>query len=184
MSAHPSTPTSGCFPLVITSTQKAFCSELDSARPQEEAPILVHRPRYLWHMGFSTCGSWAQLPHNIWDLPGTGIKPASPALQGRSLTTETPGKPWNNVLLKMVLSSRCVILVSRFKVSIPNPFIPFPYSEHHYHGNRKPSYYNNHSDGCFLGYHMYRTIPLRLQRRNPCSPQILKLSVREAQKII
>ena len=84
----------------------------------------------------------------------------------------------------MVLSSRCVILVSRFKVSIPNPFIPFPYSEHHYHGNRKPSYYNNHSDGCFLGYHMYRTIPLRLQRRNPCSPQILKLSVREAQKII
>ena len=31
----------------------------------------------------------------MWDLPGPGIEPASPALQGRLLTTGPPGKPKN-----------------------------------------------------------------------------------------
>jgi len=29
----------------------------------------------------------------MWDLPGPGIKPMSPALAGRFFTTEPPGKP-------------------------------------------------------------------------------------------
>ena len=29
----------------------------------------------------------------MWDLPGPGIEPASPALAGRSFTTEPPRKP-------------------------------------------------------------------------------------------
>ena len=29
----------------------------------------------------------------MWDLPGPGIKPMSPALAGGYLTTEPPGKP-------------------------------------------------------------------------------------------
>ena len=29
----------------------------------------------------------------MWDLPQPGIKPLSPALQGRFLTTGPPGKP-------------------------------------------------------------------------------------------
>ena len=31
----------------------------------------------------------------MWDLPGLGIKPMSPALAGRCLATEPPGKPRN-----------------------------------------------------------------------------------------
>jgi len=29
----------------------------------------------------------------MWDLPGSGIEPVSPALAGEFFTTETPGKP-------------------------------------------------------------------------------------------
>ena len=41
----------------------------------------------------STCGARASLLHSMWDLPGPGIEPVSPALAGRFLTTEPPGKP-------------------------------------------------------------------------------------------
>ena len=70
------------------------------------------RPRglqYLWSMGsvvvahgLSSCGSWAverklsscdaYLLHGMWDLPGRGFEPMSPALAGRFLTTAPPGK--------------------------------------------------------------------------------------------
>ena len=39
-----------------------------------------------------SCGTRAQLLHSMWDLPGTGIKPVSPALAGRFFTTESPRK--------------------------------------------------------------------------------------------
>ena len=55
--------------------------------------------------GFSSCGSWA-LEHRLsscgaravllrgmWDLPGPGLEPVSPALAGGFLTTVPPGKP-------------------------------------------------------------------------------------------
>ena len=32
----------------------------------------------------------------MWNLPGPGIKPVSPALAGRFFTTEPPRKPWSN----------------------------------------------------------------------------------------
>ena len=41
----------------------------------------------------SSCGSRAQLLHGMWDLPGPGIEPVSPALAGGFLTTVPPGKP-------------------------------------------------------------------------------------------
>ena len=41
----------------------------------------------------SNCGSQAQLLHVMWDLPRPGLKPVSPALVGRFLTTVPPGKP-------------------------------------------------------------------------------------------
>ena len=40
----------------------------------------------------SSCGTWAQLLHRMWDLPGPGIEPMSPALAGGFLTTAPPGK--------------------------------------------------------------------------------------------
>ena len=40
-----------------------------------------------------SCGTWAQLLHGLWNLPGSGIKPVAPALAGGFFTTELPGKP-------------------------------------------------------------------------------------------
>ena len=53
--------------------------------------------------GFSSRSTWAQLwrmglhrmlllPCNMWNLPGPGIKPMSPSLAGRFLSTVPPGK--------------------------------------------------------------------------------------------
>ena len=54
----------------------------------------------LWHAGsvvvalrLSSCGARAQLLCGIWDLPGPGLEPVSPALAGGFLTTAPPGKP-------------------------------------------------------------------------------------------
>ena len=64
---------------------------------------------FLWsvgsrHAGFSSCGSralegklsscgtWALLLRSMWDLPGPGLEPVSPALAGEFLTTAPPGK--------------------------------------------------------------------------------------------
>ena len=34
----------------------------------------------------------------MWDLPGPGLEPVSPALAGEFLTTAPPGKPGNDFL--------------------------------------------------------------------------------------
>ena len=41
----------------------------------------------------NSCGTWAQLPHGMWDLLGPGIEPVSPAFARGCSTTEPPGKP-------------------------------------------------------------------------------------------
>ena len=41
----------------------------------------------------SSCGSRAQLLRGMWDLPGPGLEPMSPALTGRFSSTAPPGKP-------------------------------------------------------------------------------------------
>ena len=41
----------------------------------------------------SSCGPWAWLLRGMWDLPGPGLEPVSPALAGGFLTTAPPGKP-------------------------------------------------------------------------------------------
>ena len=33
------------------------------------------------------------MPGSMWDLPGPGLEPVSPALAGRFSTTAPPGKP-------------------------------------------------------------------------------------------
>lgn len=45
----------------------------------------------------SSCGIWTQLPHGMWDLPGSGIEPVSPALQNGFLSTVPPRKSKNKV---------------------------------------------------------------------------------------
>ena len=58
----------------------------------------------------SNCGSRAQLLHGMWDPPGPGLEPASPALAGGLPTTAPPGKPLS-LFLCMVLGS---VLISFF----------------------------------------------------------------------
>ena len=43
-------------------------------------------------MGFSSCGTRAQLLRGLSDFPEPGLEPVSPALAGRFLTTAPPGK--------------------------------------------------------------------------------------------
>ena len=79
--------------------------------------------------GLSSCGSWAlecrlsscgtraQLLRGMWDLPGPGIEPVSPALAGGYLTTALPGKSQDSrsytsvkiTLLKSLYSFRCFL---------------------------------------------------------------------------
>ena len=42
----------------------------------------------------SSCGARAQLLRGMWDPPGPGLEPVSPALAGGLPTTVTPGKPY------------------------------------------------------------------------------------------
>ena len=51
------------------------------------------------HTGFSSCGTQAQLLCGMWDLPGPGLEPVSPALAGGFLTTVPPEKPYLQVIL-------------------------------------------------------------------------------------
>ena len=48
--------------------------------------------------GFGSWGTRAQLPRGIWDPPGPGIEPVSPASQGGFSTTGPLGKPPGSVL--------------------------------------------------------------------------------------
>ena len=41
---------------------------------------------------FSTCGAWASLAQDMWDLPGPGSEPVCPVLVGGFLTTGPPEK--------------------------------------------------------------------------------------------
>ena len=50
---------------------------------------LQHRP--------NSRGAWASLLRDMWDLPGSGIKPVSAALAGGFLTTDPPRKPRPNI---------------------------------------------------------------------------------------
>ena len=52
----------------------------------------------------SSCGSRAQLLRGMWDLPGPGIQPVSPALAGKFLTTVPPGKSLNHLHLMYLLT--------------------------------------------------------------------------------
>ena len=77
--------------------------------------------------GLSSCGSWAPehrlsscgarayLLRGMWDLPGPGLEPVSPALTGGFLTTAPPGKP--------SISSQSVPWVRFPSTPISDPFI-------------------------------------------------------------
>ena len=55
--------------------------------------------------GLSSCGAQAQLLPGMWDLPGPGLEPVSPALAGGFLTTAPPGKSLDVFLYDCVILS-------------------------------------------------------------------------------
>ena len=54
----------------------------------------------LWalELRLSSCGARTELLRGMWDLPGPGVEPLSPALAGGFLTTAPPGKPGRQIL--------------------------------------------------------------------------------------
>ena len=55
--------------------------------------LVAARGLFVVLQGFlSGCGAWAQLLHDMWDLPQPRLEPVSPALQDGFLTTGPPGK--------------------------------------------------------------------------------------------
>ena len=83
----------------------------------EEHRLYVHRlqqlwlessraqAQQLWHTGLvapRSCGTRAQLLRSMWDLPGPGLEPVSPALAGGFLTTAPPGKLQHHLLKRPI----------------------------------------------------------------------------------
>ena len=58
------------------------------------SPVAKHR---LQTRRFSSCGSRDQPLRGMWDPPGPGHEPVSPALAGGFPTTEPPGKPLGTI---------------------------------------------------------------------------------------
>ena len=61
--------------------------------------VSEHRFKGVWASagvvcGHRSCGAWAYLPPGMWDLPGPGIQPVSPALAGKFSATGPPRKTW------------------------------------------------------------------------------------------
>ena len=56
------------------------------------------------HTGFSSCGLRAELLHCMWDLPGPGFKPVSPALAGAFLSTGLPGESLGSPETKILMN--------------------------------------------------------------------------------
>ena len=54
----------------------------------------------------SSCGTRASLLHSTWDLPRPGLKPRSPAMAGKFLTTAPPGKSLTADLSAETLQAR------------------------------------------------------------------------------
>ena len=98
---------------LLSSCGASHCSDLSCCRAWA-----------LGHAGFSSCSSWAlqhwlhscgtqaQLLRGIWDLPGSGIKPASPALAGGFLTTKPPRKPLYPFLNRTVPRTAVSLFIS------------------------------------------------------------------------
>ena len=76
----------------------------------------------LWFMGFRMraqyWATWAQLLCGMWNLPGPGVKPMSPALPGGFLSTVPTGKSAWSVIQISVMSIWCMNCSS-------SPIFPF-----------------------------------------------------------
>ena len=74
----------------------AVCGLLIAEASHAEHKLQVCRLQQLQHLDLvgrlSSCGTWAQLLHGMWNSPGPGIKPVSLALAGGFLSTVPLGR--------------------------------------------------------------------------------------------
>ena len=74
----------------------------------------------------SSCGLRAQLLRSMWDLPGPGLEPVSPALADGFSTTAPPGKPLNhsyNMVFRNYLILLFLLWISSFYVVMQPEFV-------------------------------------------------------------
>ena len=91
----------------------SHCGGFSCCRAQAlgaRAPVVVARGLsscgwWALERRLSSCGAWAQLLRSMWDLPGPGLEPVSPALAGGFLTTAPPGKPDPIIIILHSLST-------------------------------------------------------------------------------
>ena len=69
----------------------------------------------------NSCGAWTQLLRGVWDLPGPGKEPVSPALAGGFFTMDPPGMPWSCLLQQLVYLNTQTLLKENWNLS-HNPF--------------------------------------------------------------
>ena len=93
------------------------------------SPVAEHR---LQTRRLSSCGSRAQPLRGMWDPPGTGHEPVSPALAGGLPTTAPPGKPLLVFLIALfvLLLSSCtgslyILNINLTRYRMCKYFLPF-----------------------------------------------------------
>ena len=69
---------------------------------------------------FSSWGARPQLFHGMWDLPGAGFEPVSPAQAGGLFTTEPPGKPSSHFIYLFIYFKLCHMA---YQILVPQPGI-------------------------------------------------------------
>ena len=99
----------GCTGLCCCSQAFSCCSEwglLSSCGAQaSQCGGKSSRQLFLQSLGSGVYRLGNVEPHGMWNLPGPGLKPVSPELAGRFLTTGPPGKS-SNLNLKTTLLTR------------------------------------------------------------------------------
>ena len=79
----------------------------------------------------SSCGTRAQLLCGMWDLPGPGLEPVSPALAGGLLTTVPPRKPQCQILRFLFLIIIVItenVIIKDLKLWMVHIYDPQPHS--------------------------------------------------------
>ena len=86
------------------------CSGFSCCRAQapSTSASVVSAHRLSAALGPQSSGSVvvAHVPRGMWNLPGPGIEPMSPALAGRFLSTAPPGKSHTILIIKIILKNR------------------------------------------------------------------------------
>ena len=69
----------------------------------------------------SSCGTRAQLLRDMWDLPGPGLEPVSPALAGGFSTIVPPGKPLGQIFFVKILHLGTSLAVQWLRLRASTP---------------------------------------------------------------